>query len=1742
MEVAAGIVAFIQISNAVISYCWRFQSQVREAEKEIQDLVFEVDQMWTMATQIQEIVQPPGEPPRYSFENPEATEMLPKLQASIEKSQNILNGIQDKLGPMLRGGFRSKLRWPFETKSLQEKLEALQRQKSTFQLFLQIHQAKALEQQSLDIIEQKQNIEKVLSHSDRVKRTAVLNWYKTSDPEQNHKISREKHEPTTCNWVFDTKVFDSWSANASEYLWIHGIPGAGKTIICSTIIERMKEKCQEDPSIPVIYYYFDFADARKQSLDSFIQSAIYQILSTSAGEFPESATQLYDKYNGLQDPGTEELLEVFTKVLSDYPKIYIIADALDECSQVEREKFFRAFLKNIKSTKANLLMTSRREPDIEKAFKNIFHHIVCVEDSDVDTDVRTHVTTTMGSDASFSNWTPALKKEVLDAIVKGSRGMFRWAACQLETMKTCFTPRMIRAELNKMPENLDQIYDRILQSVPVRHQIFVQSALRWLAFANRPLLLNELAEAAVIDPNLEIFDPECRFLDPEKILELCSSLVTTSTKEYHGKLAGTDDWLYLKFRNEASRGFPGSDLLGQKFTTIALSHYSVKEYLSSDRLRGMPLIAQFGSTTRPNDILTECSLLYILNMGDGKILPRRVFDEYPLLEYCAVNWMHHYRKALSEAGIEGPSANKLLCRLFDDLETGPYVNWLNSYDPDDDAPGNKDGQQMWRKYLRKSAEQFTDPLYWAAQLDSIPVAQSLIEKGANVNGSGGGYFGSPLGAAAFYGLEKMVGLLLQNGADVEGAGGNFGYVLQAAAAGGSYNVVKMLVEAGADVDRTGGTWNTALMAATSHGHNAIVSFLLKSDADLKVSSASHGTTLYQAALAGDPKIVSSLLLAGADINEVGPEGTALYAAALSGSLPLVQTLIRRGADVNRGGRGEWGYPLTAAAQEGHVNIVRALLRAGANVNAQTDGSGGRGVSPLEAAIESRDLTTFQAIFEAGGNPNARGHLYPNPLFAALWTGETEMAKILLENNAEIVDGTFLEAISRWKQDPWFLRTILDREPNIDAHLGDKGSALHIAIKDAGEEVVELLLSKDPYVGAVSENGTVLSFAIDKGMTKIAKELIQRGADVHREGPNDSCPLTESILFESWEQTGSFEMTDILLQLGVDINCAGGRAISHAVNAGNTSVLQYLAKHGADLNTVIRFDECTPLQLAAMKGKLDIIETLLESGANLNGAAGRFGTTLHYALMSRKEPVVRYLLENGAKVDDSPPDCSLLCRALSARLTGLIPDLIKLGADVNKKDLYGSTPLASAMIEGTEEDVQLLLSHGAHTMNVGPEQSSSVVRKGNIEGIQRLFEAGADPNMCDATSSPMNTAVETGRQDLVDTLAELGASVSQLPGMYQSPLVIAAEAGDYQMAEHLLKLGADPNDCGTERRSALISAARTGNVRLVNLLLEHGADIMLHDGYVFRTAIWGGESMVLHLLDNVSGSPLNREKCLDSALQKAANNAKLNICRLLVDQGANLNFVGGEYGGPMRALFSSLYHDSNQAMNNRKIIFDLFREKGAKPDESDNFPSALWYAIRARKVDFAKQLLKDGADPNGRGDDEFYSPLQAATRFLPSMMEILIEAGADVNAVGGRFGTALHVAAYTHDCERIEVLLKHSARLDLQSPKYGNVIQVAAKCNTVSSGDWVAGEASVRTMQLLYSRGASVNTPGGRYGNALQLAAKSDNFEGLKWLLEHGADPKAKGRWGTALDAALVKKKWRIISYLEQHYGRDMSGA
>jgi hypothetical protein len=113
---------------------------------------------------------------------------------------------------------------------------------------------------------------------------------------------------------------------------------------------------------------------------------------------------------------------------------------------------------------------------------------------------------------------------------------FRWVSCQLDALKKCLKVSTVKKVLSGLPKTLDDTYARILTNIDEDyHQVTLRS-LMWFAFSERPLRIEELAEAIVLNSQSDpCFDQEERFPDPHNILRILGSLVTIASSPDTGE-------------------------------------------------------------------------------------------------------------------------------------------------------------------------------------------------------------------------------------------------------------------------------------------------------------------------------------------------------------------------------------------------------------------------------------------------------------------------------------------------------------------------------------------------------------------------------------------------------------------------------------------------------------------------------------------------------------------------------------------------------------------------------------------------------------------------------------------------------------------------------------------------------------------------------------------------------------------------------------------------------------------------------------------------------------------------------------------------------------------------------------------------------------------------------------------------------------------------------------------------------
>ncbi|KAI9761972.1 MAG: hypothetical protein M1840_001501, partial [Geoglossum simile] len=610
---AASIIAVIHISQTVITQAYKYGQSVKNAKKDIERIESELKDVGSRLAELQDLAARAEKSGRPLDCWPTLVSMNQK-DGPLPKCELALNCLLAELIPA--DGRLARLKelaiWPNKVAKIEKALGTIVQQKNAFTETLNIEQIGQVEEIGYTV----RNISKVQDDENRNK---ILQWLSHTDQATNHVAALDKREPQTGNWFIQGEDYSMWKKLPGSFLWLHGIPGCGKTILCSTIIEDVRTHCASEPTSSVAYFYFSFNDVEKQKTRNFLRSVLKQ-LSCSKPSIPDSLQSLYNAYKHEQPP-TDGLKSAARAVLELPGQNFIIIDALDECPYGEERTQLSTVLREFSTwalPNLHILVTSRKELDIDKTLAPLVTSSpLCIQTEQVDADILLYVQTQLESDAILKERTkvPQLKEEIETTLVKGANGMFRWAFCQLESLKMCLNAREIREALKSLPKTLDDTYARILSGISDKYHQKAITALQWLAFSERPLRIEELAEAVVINPRPDPpFDPEDRLDDPHYILQILSSLVVLSTKHRRS----LSNWLK-----------PESKTTGE----IKLAHFSVKEYLISDREKPPPVPIFCMTDAIAHRTIVESCLLYILNYDHvkDKSLSRDDVEKYPLL-------------------------------------------------------------------------------------------------------------------------------------------------------------------------------------------------------------------------------------------------------------------------------------------------------------------------------------------------------------------------------------------------------------------------------------------------------------------------------------------------------------------------------------------------------------------------------------------------------------------------------------------------------------------------------------------------------------------------------------------------------------------------------------------------------------------------------------------------------------------------------------------------------------------------------------------------------------------------------------------------------------------------------------------------------------------------------------------------------------------------------------------------------
>ena len=200
-----------------------------------------------------------------------------------------------------------------------------------------------------------------------------------------------------------------------------GMPGAGKTVITSTVIEHLWSEFRNDPNIGIAFLYCNYKSQQDQKPTDLLASLLKQLVQEQPFP-PESVRSLYTRCNnkGIR-PSLQEISQALHAVVAFYSRTFILIDALDECQIPDggREKFLSMIFDLQAKTRANLFATSRQIPSILE----IFRGSIVLEVRASDADVRKYVESYIPQLPMFLSRSPSLQEEIKTGIVNAVDGM-----------------------------------------------------------------------------------------------------------------------------------------------------------------------------------------------------------------------------------------------------------------------------------------------------------------------------------------------------------------------------------------------------------------------------------------------------------------------------------------------------------------------------------------------------------------------------------------------------------------------------------------------------------------------------------------------------------------------------------------------------------------------------------------------------------------------------------------------------------------------------------------------------------------------------------------------------------------------------------------------------------------------------------------------------------------------------------------------------------------------------------------------------------------------------------------------------------------------------------------------------------------------------------------------------------------------------------------------------------------------
>ncbi|KAI1822615.1 hypothetical protein F4861DRAFT_550622 [Xylaria intraflava] len=448
------------------------------------------------------------------------------------------------------------------------------------------------------------DLTKITDGLDRRRRGEILRWISQEPYQKYHKRERETFLDGTGKWLLFHPVYKQWkNDSASSILWLHGIPGSGKSKLTSLVIEDAQSSFQSRQAPPPAYFYCSRnpAEPGRSDAEKIIASIVRQLSSLGPGEpLLQPTVNTYDSqesYGFAADSlQLQESCDLLMELLQNYPTAIIIIDALDECSPKTRQKLLDSLERVLRHPSAlvKVFVSSRDDGDIVNKLRDypsleLSSNLNSVDISNyVEHETRSLVN--QGKLLSSSRRRVELSQKISEEVSNGAQGMFRWASLQLEALCELVTDQAILERLGRLPPTLEALYQEILDKIQQygaeADRRCARNALAWLLCGRKRLSSREFLTAVsttdefLMEASITGSAPE--LLSEDQVLRLCRNLIVFDATLDSFRFAHLSVREFLESKETYSTIETNSIAAQCCFTTLKARNYTLeRSYLHS---------------------------------------------------------------------------------------------------------------------------------------------------------------------------------------------------------------------------------------------------------------------------------------------------------------------------------------------------------------------------------------------------------------------------------------------------------------------------------------------------------------------------------------------------------------------------------------------------------------------------------------------------------------------------------------------------------------------------------------------------------------------------------------------------------------------------------------------------------------------------------------------------------------------------------------------------------------------------------------------------------------------------------------------------------------------------------------------------------------------------------------------------------------------------------------------------------